>query len=390
MDSIYQHDVLSSVDMDDLGVRPWDWIDINKNLDDPIKEFFGQEKTVDFTVYAAELQSINNGKKLTTNDDETSMSDDDDNSNDYDIDPETGEKVFREVTLVSQISLSSPTDKWIEEYLSNIESTSDETLPTTTNNSAFIFENLSFPNEPTDTDWLSSLINLDETTDSIMFTDSNIVSEYLSDDENKSNQITTSNGSNNESVLNVSIDDEYSTSSNSDTSRQHRLYSSLENDSEITFIEAKLEKIDRDENPISRMMARRTSTRSNNQGQQDEETLQQFNIPLTLNDITQSSTEEYNHHLTRLSHLSSEQIHIIKDIRRRGKNKIAAQNCRKRKAISVESLLEEVDELKRVKHELEERKRVYQQQIAETRNQYEYLHRQVLPDRQLPPAIIVK
>jgi hypothetical protein len=61
-----------------------------------------------------------------------------------------------------------------------------------------------------------------------MFTDSNIVSEYLSDDENKSNQITTSNGSNNESVLNVSIDDEYSTSSNSDTSRQHRLYSSLE------------------------------------------------------------------------------------------------------------------------------------------------------------------
>jgi hypothetical protein len=318
------------------------------------------------------------------------MSDDDDNSNDYDIDPETGEKVFREVTLVSQISLSSPTNKWIEEYLSNIESTSDETLPTTTNNSAFIFENLSFPNEPTNTDWLSSLINLDETTDSIMFTDSNIVSEYLSDDENKSNQITTSNGSNNESVLNVSIDDEYSTSGNSDTSRQHRLYSSLENDSEITFIEAKLEKIDRDENQISRMMVRRTSTRSNNQGQQDEETLQQFNIPLTLNDITQSSTEEYNHHLTRLSHLTSEQIHIIKDIRRRGKNKIAAQNCRKRKAISVESLLEEVDELKRVKHELEERKRVYQQQIAETRNQYEYLHRQVLPDRQLPPAIIVK
>lgn len=71
----------------------------------------------------------------------------------------------------------------------------------------------------------------------------------------------------------------------------------------------------------------------------------------------------------------------------------------------------EVDELKRVKHELEERKRLYQQQvifskrefsvflfdhrinlfqIAETRNQYEYLHRQTLPDRQLPPTISVK
>jgi len=52
--------------------------------------------------------------------------------------------------------------------------------------------------------------------------------------------------------------------------------------------------------------------------------------------------------------------------------------------------LEEVDELKRVKHELEERKRAYQQQIAETRRQYENLHHQVLPDRQLPPAIVVK
>ncbi|CAF4446756.1 unnamed protein product, partial [Adineta steineri] len=77
-------------------------------------------------------------------------------------------------------------------------------------------------------------------------------------------------------------------------------------------------------------------------------------------------------------------------IRRRGKNKIAAQNCRKRKAINVESLLEEVDDLKRLKQDLEQRKKSFQQQIIETRNQYEYLHRQVLPDRQLPPAIIVK
>jgi hypothetical protein len=69
-------------------------------------------------------------------------------------------------------------------------------------------------------------------------------------------------------------------------------------------------------------MIRRESTRSNNQGQQDEDALRRFNIPLTLEDITQSSTEEYNRHLVRLSHLSSEQIHVIKDIRRRGKNKV--------------------------------------------------------------------
>jgi hypothetical protein len=31
--------------------------------------------------------------------------------------------------------------------------------------------------------------------------------------------------------------------------------------------------------------------------------------------------------------------------------------------VNVESLLEEVDELKRVKHELEDRKKAYQQQV---------------------------
>jgi hypothetical protein len=70
------------------------------------------------------------------------------------------------------------------------------------------------------------------------------------------------------------------------------------------------------------MMIRRTSTRSTYQGQQDEETLRQFNIPLTVNDITQSSTEEYNRQLARLTYLTPEQVNIIKDIRRRGKNKV--------------------------------------------------------------------
>jgi hypothetical protein len=75
--------------MDDLGVRPLDWMNFNKNLDYPINDFFRSEKTVDFTVYSAEIQSVNKEQKLTTNENEILMSDDDDN-NDYDIDPETG------------------------------------------------------------------------------------------------------------------------------------------------------------------------------------------------------------------------------------------------------------------------------------------------------------
>jgi nuclear factor erythroid 2 len=76
---------------------------------------------------------------------------------------------------------------------------------------------------------------------------------------------------------------------------------------------------------------RRSSTRSNYQGQQDDDTLRRYNIPLTLYDITQSSTDEYNRHLGRLNHLSPEQIHIIKDIRRRGKNKVDISIKKKRK-----------------------------------------------------------
>merc|ERR550519_1371536 len=45
--------------------------------------------------------------------------------------------------------------------------------------------------------------------------------------------------------------------------------------------------------------------------------------------------------------LTEEQLNICRDIRRRGKNKVAAQNCRKRK-------LEQIDELQ---HRLEESRR---------------------------------
>lgn len=69
-------------------------------------------------------------------------------------------------------------------------------------------------------------------------------------------------------------------------------------------------------------MVRRSSIRSTSQGQQDEDILQQYQIPLTLDQITQTTTEEYNRQLAQLTHLSAEQIHVIKDVRRRGKNKV--------------------------------------------------------------------
>jgi hypothetical protein len=378
---------LTFVDIDELGVRPPNTIDDGNEID--FNDNFGKEKLTD-------LQLMNNGK---TDFGDTSMDDEDDSN--YEIDPETGEKIFHEGLAASSPSLSSSTnDKWIEEYLSNIESltTNNQLIPTT----ELLFEDIPLNTNQTDSNWFSKYIPVDESTTNNMFPDQVLSEENQFFQTTSPILIPLANKNNQNSYMNmisVSTDDEHSISSNSNSSRTQRLYSSFEcdsvtRDSEFTFdghfIEAKLEKLEHDEHTIPHMFMRRTSTRTNYQGQQDEETLRRYNIPLTLYDITQSSTEEYNHHLTRLNHLNPEQIHVIKDIRRRGKNKIAAQNCRKRKAHGVESLLDEVDELKRIKHELEERKKSYQQQIVETRNQYEYLHRQVLPNRQLPPAIIVK
>jgi hypothetical protein len=392
---------ITSIDISELGVRPLSWTDDDNDIDfNDTNVYFGKEKL-------NELQIINNGK---TDEEDISMVDEDDLN--YEIDPETGEKTFREVVSSSSPSLPPSNDKWIEEYLINIESSSSSTnqlISSPSTNSDLLFEDIQFNTDQTDSNWLSKYISLDESKTNNMFPDQLLTGQFIDNNEKILPQSTSpifipslnkTNQNSLISLLSVSIDDEHSISSSSYGSQRQRLLSSFESDSttrdsELTtfdgnFIEAKLEKIDHDEHIIPHLFVRRSSIRTNYQGQQDEDTLHRYNIPLTLYDITQSSTEEYNRHLARLNHLSAEQIHIIKDIRRRGKNKIAAQNCRKRKAINVETLLEEVDELKRVKHELEERKKSYEQQIAETRHLYEYLHLQVLPDRQLPPAIIVK
>lgn len=366
---------LMFVDINELGIRP-NWIEDENELDyeQDAKNRLGNENIQENFI----LNKTNSTVDIT-------MSEDDETN--YQVDPETGEKTRRENT-----SSTVSNDKWIEEYLTTFESS--------TTNSNLLFENIPLNTDQTDSNWLTNYISIDETTTST----AHMLAEQFLPQTTTPIVIPTPTHSNSNSLsnlLSVSFDDEQSLSSSHSFSfhPHQRLLSTFETDSlagdsnlsfEESFIEAKLEKIDPDEHLIAPVLHRRASIRTNYQGQQDEDTLRLYNIPLTLYDITQSSTDEYNRHLAHLTYLTPEQIHVIKDIRRRGKNKIAAQNCRKRKAINVESLLDEVDELKRVKHELEERKKLFQKQIVDTRHAYEYLHRQVLPDRQLPPAISVK
>ena len=57
-------------------------------------------------------------------------------------------------------------------------------------------------------------------------------------------------------------------------------------------------------------------------------------IPFTADRIINSSMDDFNGMLVG-SALTEEQITTCRDIRRRGKNKIAAQNCRKRKVSNI-------------------------------------------------------
>lgn len=337
---------LSFLDIDELGVRPNGWNEDVNSMD------FDETTNGDFSTMKVDFCP-----KINSSDDEDESA--------YDIDPETGEKIFREtvIAVCQSLSSSSPSNyHWVDEYLSNLP-----TAPLNIPKRPII----EYPSVQSDFDW--------QRTDSTY---------QIYPMEEKLSTQTFYYPMTNENLFSVSTDDEHSTTSSGSQGRRYFYDGEMNFDG--NFLQTKLEKIERDEQSLTPFFVRRSSSRPQNQGQQDDELLRRSNIPLTVADITQSTTEEYNRHLARLSHLTTEQTHIIKDIRRRGKNKIAAQNCRKRKANSVEVLLEEVDELKRMKNNLEERKEIYQRQIEETRNQYEYLHRQVLPNRQIPPAIFVK
>jgi len=74
-----------------------------------------------------------------------------------------------------------------------------------------------------------------------------------------------------------------------------------------------------------------------------------YGIPLTINEIISSSTEEF---IKLTSGLKDQQISLCKDIRRQAKNKIAAQNSRQRKLNPMNNLADEVGRAKDYKEKL--------------------------------------
>lgn len=109
----------------------------------------------------------------------------------------------------------------------------------------------------------------------------------------------------------------------------------------------------------------------------DEKRARSLNIPIPTCDIINLPIDEFNEKLAKYD-LTEAQLSLIRDIRRRGKNKVAAQNCRKRKMDQIHSLQTDVDRTLAQKVQLESRQAHLLSLRELARDKYAKLYKLVL------------
>lgn len=108
----------------------------------------------------------------------------------------------------------------------------------------------------------------------------------------------------------------------------------------------------------------------------DEKRARALNIPIPVGDIINLPMDEFNERLSKYD-LSENQLSLIRDIRRRGKNKVAAQNCRKRKLDQILTLEDEVQTVVKRKAQLNQDHDQLESERKRISNKFSMLHRHV-------------
>ncbi|XP_056610273.1 nuclear factor erythroid 2-related factor 2a isoform X1 [Triplophysa dalaica] len=108
----------------------------------------------------------------------------------------------------------------------------------------------------------------------------------------------------------------------------------------------------------------------------DEQRAKALQIPLTVDMIINLPVDDFNE-VTSKHQLNEAQLALIRDIRRRGKNKVAAQNCRKRKLENIVGLEYELDSLKEEKERLKKEKSERSASLREMKHQLNDLYQEV-------------
>lgn len=108
----------------------------------------------------------------------------------------------------------------------------------------------------------------------------------------------------------------------------------------------------------------------------DEKRARALNVPISVSDIINLPMDEFNERLSKYD-LSEAQLSLIRDIRRRGKNKVAAQNCRKRKLDQIISLADEVKEMRDRKIRLIREREFMRIEMQRVKDKFSQLYRHV-------------
>ncbi|XP_060930480.1 transcription factor NF-E2 45 kDa subunit [Limanda limanda] len=95
----------------------------------------------------------------------------------------------------------------------------------------------------------------------------------------------------------------------------------------------------------------------------DERRAVSLKIPFPMEKIINLPVDDFNELLTQFT-LTDNQMALVRDIRRRGKNKVAAQNCRKRKLESIIHLEQELNELQDQKEHLAQERLEFQHSLT--------------------------
>lgn len=108
----------------------------------------------------------------------------------------------------------------------------------------------------------------------------------------------------------------------------------------------------------------------------DKKRIEELKIPLTLDQIIDSPVEEFNE-ILQMHKLTDQQLQLIRDIRRRGKNKVAAQNCRKRKMDVIVNLEDSMGSLRETRDRLLEERHMIDKQARELKEKFGILYREI-------------
>ncbi|MBN3296178.1 NF2L2 factor, partial [Amia calva] len=108
----------------------------------------------------------------------------------------------------------------------------------------------------------------------------------------------------------------------------------------------------------------------------DERRAMALKIPFSLEKIVNLPVDDFNELLSR-HQLGDAQLALVRDIRRRGKNKVAAQNCRKRKLENISQLEVELGQLRARREQLARERVEYQRSLGLAHRRLSELHADV-------------